>query len=48
MTRVADFSKCYSMLDDDEKRALFRACWLEDGSNVNLILDWMCDYLNGS
>lgn len=48
MVRVADFSKCYNMLTIEEKRALFYACWLEDGTNVNYLLDWMVDYLNGN
>lgn len=48
MVRVADFSKCYNLLTIDEKRIVFKAIWLEDGTNANLILDWMCDFLNGS
>lgn len=47
LPRMCDFSKCYDMLDLDEKRKLFMALWIEDGSNVNYILDYFVDFLNG-
>lgn len=47
MVRVADFSRCYNLLTVEEKRLVFKAVWLQDGTNVNFILDWMCDLLNG-
>lgn len=46
MVRVADFSKCYDLLTIEEKRIVFKAIWLEDGTNADLYLDWMCDILN--